>query len=244
MEYILIPIAMKSEAEPFIKKLNNVETKNLFNYEIYIGKYDNLNIIVGISGIGTINMSGLMHVILTNYKINFVLNFGTVGGYGNSIHKGDIIVITECVNTNSFLTKKEEKGKGIKVENIEYVTFVENGEHKFGFYKIDENIMAKLILIFHNDKNIKYGRIGSGDMWNKEYDKIMYKNEKYEILCEDMECAAVFQVADKFKIPFASIKGISNNEILNEEYDYSVMNNLIKAIEKVLTTIKKDMGGN
>ena len=192
MEYILFPISMKSEAEPFIQKLSKVEKKDLYNYELYIGKYNNINVIVGISGIGTINMSGLIHVVLMNYKVDFILNYGLAGGYGNSIHKGDLIVITECVNTNSFKAKKEEKGKGIKVENIEYLTFTENGEDKFSFYKVDDNIIDKLKEILKDDNNINiiYGRIGSGDMWNREYDKIMYNNEKYQILCQDMENAA------------------------------------------------------
>ena len=41
------------------------------------------------------------------------------------------------------------------------------------------------------------------------------------------------------KIPFVSIKGTSNNEILNEGYDYSVMNNLIKGVEKIIVSISK-----
>ena len=240
MEYFFIPIAMKSEAEPFIQKIKNIEKKNLFEYELYIGEFNNINIIIGISGIGSINMSGLIHVVLFNYKIKFILNYGLAGGYGNSIHKGDLIVITECINTNSYKTKKDEKGKGIKLENLEYVTFVDDTADKFFFYKVDNNIIDKIKKIDNKDINIMYGRIGSGDMWNKEYDKIMYNYEKYNILCEDMECAAVYQVADKYKIPFLSIKGISNNEILNEQYDYSVMNNLIKYVEKTLLCINND----
>ena len=236
MEYFFLPLAMKSEAEPLIKKLKNKEKKNLFEYEIYIGEYNNINIIIGISGVGSINMSGLIHVVVLNYKIKFILNYGLAGGYGNSIHKGNLIVITECLNTNSYKTKKEEKGKGIKVENVDYLTFFEN-ENKIIYYKSDENTISKLKKIVNANKNILFGRIGSGDMWNQEYDKIMYNYEKYQLLCEDMECAAVCQIVDKYKIPFISIKGISNNEILNEEYDYSVMNSLINFVEQVLIWI-------
>ena len=119
------------------------------------------------------------------------------------------------------------------------MTFFEN-ENKIIYYKSDENTISKLKKIVNANRNILFGRIGSGDMWNQEYDKIMYNYEKYQLLCEDMECAAVCQIADKYKIPFISIKGISNNEILNEEYDYSVMNSLINFVEQVLIWINNN----
>ena len=236
MEYYFFPIAMKSEAEPLIQKLEKRVQKNLFEYEIYLGEYNHMNVIIGISGVGTINMSGLIHVVLLNYKIKFIINYGLAGGYGYSIHKGNLIVITECLNTNSYKTKKEGKGQGIKVGNIEYLTFFEN-ENKIIFYKADANIIKIIKEKVKENRNILFGRIGSGDMWNQEYDKIMYNHIKYNLLCEDMECAAVYQIADKYKIPFISIKGISNNEILNEKYDYSVMNSLINFVENVLVWI-------
>ena len=236
MEYYFFPIAMKSEAEPLIQKLEKKVQKNLFEYEIFLGEYKNINVLIGISGVGTINMSGLIHIVLLNYKIKFILNYGLAGGYGYSIHKGNLIVITECLNTNSYKTKKERKGNGIKVDNIDYLTFFEN-ENKIIFYKVDVNIVNEIKEKVKENKNILFGKIGSGDMWNQEYDKIMYNYEKLNLLCEDMECAAVYQIADKYKIPFISIKGISNNEILNENFDYSVMNSLINFVENVLVWI-------
>ena len=233
MEYILLAIAMLVEANPFIEKLENKQKINLFGYETYIGQYKKLNIIIGISGVGTINMSGMIHTILLNYNIKLILNYGVAGGYGNNIHKGDIIVITECLNTNSFRTSKTEKGEGIKVDNIEYLNF-EPEEAQIKYYKADEKIINQIKQIKDREINVIYGRIGSGDMWNREYDKIMYNYEKYKLLCEDMEAAAVYQIGEKFKKPFLSIKGISNNEILNEEYDYSVLDNLVKFVEVAL----------
>ena len=134
--FFFLAIAMMSEAKPLIEKLNNKVKVNLFDYEIYLGEYNNINMLIGVSGIGTINMSGLIHLVLSKYKVNFILNYGLAGGYGESIHKGDLIVITECLNTNSYKTKKATKGKGIEVENIEYLTFSEE-DTKFLVYKTD-----------------------------------------------------------------------------------------------------------
>ena len=64
-----------------------------------------------------------------------------------------------------------------------------------------------------------FGVIGSGDIWNREADKILMLNREYGVLCEAMEGIAVYTVANNFKIPVIEIRVISNNEILNEKYD-------------------------
>ena len=233
--YVLLPIAMHSEADLFIEKLENMEEKKIFGYEVYFGKYNNIDMIVGVSGIGSINMSGLMHIILSKYNIKFILNYGVVGGYGE-IHKGDLIVITHNLNTNSYRTKKAGKGDGIKVENIEYLTFTED-KNELVILETNKELVNKLKDITMKDVNIFYGGIGSGDMWNREYDKIEYVRTNYNISCEDMEATAVYQVSEKYKVPHISIKGISNNEHLNETYDLSVMDTLISFVEKAIVKL-------
>ena len=42
---------------------------------------------------------------------------------------------------------------------------------------------------------------------------------KYGVLCEDMETISMYTIANKYNIPCISIRGISNNEVLDEEYD-------------------------
>ena len=63
-----------------------------------------------------------------------------------------------------------------------------------------------------------FGRIGSGDVWNKEIDRILMFNEKYQTLCEEMEGYAIAKVANTYEIPMINIRAISNNEVLGESY--------------------------
>ena len=226
---------MHSEADPFIEKLENMEEKEIFGFEVYFGKYNNIDMIVGVSGVGSINMSGLMHAILSKYKINLVLNYGVAGGYGE-IKKGDLIVITHNLNTNSYRTQKAGKGEGIKVENIEYLTFTED-KNELVILETDKELVNKLKNVTMKDVNIFYGGIGSGDMWNREYDKIEYVRKNYNISCEDVEAAAVYQISKKYKVPHISIKGISNNEQLNETYDLSVIDTLISFVENAIVKL-------
>jgi nucleoside phosphorylase len=61
---------------------------------------------------------------------------------------------------------------------------------------------------------VRTGNVGSGDVWNQHVDRIDNLHQRHGTLCEDMEAAAVAQVAKMHGIPFLTIKDISNNEFL------------------------------
>lgn len=71
-------------------------------------------------------------------------------------------------------------------------------------------------------KKFFIGSIGSGDIWNKNKKKIEFLNKKYGIICEEMECVSIYKVSNLYDIPVISIKGISNNEVLEEKYESHV----------------------
>ena len=61
-------------------------------------------------------------------------------------------------------------------------------------------------------------------------------NEKYGILCEEMEGIAIYTVANQYGIPVIDIRVISDNEILKEEYDRNVS---IRAQEFTMNLLKE-----
>ena len=124
------------------------------------------------------------------------------------------------------------EGEGISLSRGRLVTFSESIDNSPVIYKSDKQLLS----IAENIANdcVIHGRLGSGDIWNKEYDKIMLFHTKYGVCGEDMEGYAMYQVADKFKIAAFSLKGVSNNEILGEAYDYSVMKKLSDLAYKFL----------
>lgn len=76
-----------------------------------------------------------------------------------------------------------------------------------------------------------------GDVWNKEADRIFYLNQRYGILCEDMESVSVYTIANLYDIPVIGIKAVSNNEFLKEEYYKEVGIESQKFTEKLIKNI-------
>ena len=70
--------------------------------------------------------------------------------------------------------------------------------------------------------NVILGKIGSGDVWNREVDRILYLNDTYDIVVEDMESISVYNLCYKYNIPCISFKVISDNSLIGEEYNREV----------------------
>lgn len=118
---------------------------------------------------------------------------------------------------------KEEK-EGSNSLTWDYITFVAGG--------IDEKILQsadeKLVNFFQSLKkdyeegNTHIGIIGSGDIWNREKDRLLYFHKEHQVLCEDMEAISIYTIANRYQIPVVAIKMISDNELLGEPYDRSL----------------------
>ena len=224
-DLILIACAMKREAQLLINKLDQPRKILENGFIFFEGEIYNKNVIIGISGPGLINMSAMISIANLKWCICAIINYGMVGAYGNNIHKKDIIIGKKCMNINSYITGKIEKG--IDINLWEFVTFLDGKEDNLIVYNADKTLLDNCKKMKYTNSDVIFGIIGSGDVWNREFEKIILLNDKYKINCEDMESVAIYQLSNRFNIPCISIKGVSNNEILNESYDDSVLENLL-----------------
>lgn len=220
---IAVVCAMKSEAQPLIDRMSDLKDESCHNFEIYRGTLGENTLLICISGVGMVNMASLVTYISVTYSPDCFFNYGIIGGYGD-IHKGSLVIVNDCININSTMFDAAPKGSGISLSRARLVTFSESLDEFPVVYKSDELLVRAALSVAGN--NVIRGRLGSGDIWNKEYDKIMLFHTKYGVCGEDMEGYAMYQVANIFNIPALSVKGVSNNEILGQTYDYSVMETL------------------
>lgn len=234
---IFVPCAMRREADIILKRLENVSEDEIYGFKFYFGYLNGKQICIGISSPGLINMTAMMMVAVMRFEIENIVNFGMVGGYGINIHKNDIIIGTDCMNTNSYIT--ENKAMGIDINKWNYVTFTDGGKDEFKTYFANEGLLQVCRELDYNRSNVFFGRIGSGDMWNREHEKMRFLMEKYQVLCEEMESAAIYQIANKYNISCISIKGVSDNEMLGESYDDSVLGKLEQYVMMFLDRITR-----
>ena len=219
-DVILIHVAMKIECELLLNKLDNLVKKKIYNYDVYEGIYINNNIVILVSGVGLINTSSSLSLVIDKYNPRCVINIGLIGGYDSKLNIGDIVIAGKVMNINSYKTIYRNKGEGNDSLDWEYLTF-RDGEDSLVMESANQELLE---LTDKVDINKYVGIIGSGDCWNNEIDKLLYMNKKYGILGEDMESIAIYSVCNNLNIPVISIKSVSNNLFNNLEYDRNSSN--------------------
>ena len=125
----------------------------------------------------------------------------------------------EGEGSNPFEWELNKRAKDIKYGDIELVKLFEDelkNINKNKFYK---------------------GILGSGDAFNREYDRITWIRNIFNNDSEDMESIGCYSVCEKFNIPCIGIRIISNNELIHEEIDKENAIDLQKIIIDILNKI-------
>lgn len=217
---ILVQGAMDIEIEVLKNSIENIEEIIVDSYKFYKGKLENHPIVISKTEIGIMNCGIATLLGIKHFSPSIIINQGTAGGFGKTTHRSDIVIGENCFNLNSYKTPYLKKGQGSNPFNWELQTFREGIDQ---FEKIEADTVLIQFIKTHEkeiwDKQVIYGTIGSGDCWNQEIDYITYLNEKYGALGEDMETIGAYKIAHRYEVPIVGIRVISDNEILQEEYD-------------------------
>jgi adenosylhomocysteine nucleosidase len=218
---ILIQAAMEVECQDLLKKLVNKKKKVTNGYIFYEGTINDYDVVITLSKVGLINTSTSLTLAITKYNPIAIINIGIAGATTKKLHLKDIIIGESCININSYRTSNKKENEGSNPNEWELLTFLSGEEDRFTEQLASKDLVELTKSINYKD-NIYYGRIGSGDCWNQEIDRILFLNKKYHILCEDMESIATYTIANNFNIPIISLKIISDNSLIGEEYNREV----------------------
>ena len=217
MKAILIQGAMDIEINLFKSTFRAVLDKSIGGFEFYKAFLYGCPIIISKTNIGMSNASCATTIGIMEYDPAVIINQGIAGGYGN-VQTCDIVFGKNTVNINSF--EKPAREEGIDYKSWVHTDFKEYDDNKDAknTLQCNEELMEFFSKVHYASGVMHKGKIGSGDVWNKETDFINFLQEKLGVLCEDMETAAVYNVANRFNVPVIGIRVISNNEILKEDY--------------------------
>ena len=217
---ILIQGAIDIELDYLINVIQNKEEIEIGTYKYYKGLIDGYPVVVSKTKIGQTNAGASTSIAILKYLPILIINQGTAGGHGRKIHKGDIVVGKDYINLTAFRINRREEGSGSDLSGWKMRAFYTDKQHHI-YNVADERLLeiTRELKDEYNTGKIYEGRIASGEIWNRESDRIMYIYNTYKTLCEEMETGAVYTIAKNFNIPVIGIRVITNNEVLKEIYD-------------------------
>ena len=225
MKTIAIIGAMPSELADIRNSLKDPEIRNISGFDFYINDYKGNKIVNACCGIAKVNAAVCTQVMIDNFKPDCVINTGIAGGMNRDVKVCDIVISTEVLPHD--LDQH----------------FLNNYPPYCGIFKADENLIsaAEKICGEFGIKSFR-GRIVSGEAFvtsTELKEKIVASFDPYAV---DMESAAVGHCCFLNKMPFVSVRCISDNAddegaMSFEEFEKIAAKRVAEIVMKMTETI-------
>ena len=191
--------AMSEELELIINELENKESRSICGIEFYLGKLNKTDIVATICGVGKVNAATITAIMVDSFTPDLIINSGIAGG-------------TEGLNTGDVVIADKFSYSDLDVTAFGYELGQVPGMPLY-FYP-DENYKKLLEQTFQdNEINFVNTTVLTADTFRTSAKDI--KNNIPLGYAVEMEGAAIAQVCFKLKVPFLSIRVIS--DILDTE---------------------------
>jgi len=257
--------AIKEEARYFYAKYS-FEKKTLFCRDFLQCIENNIRLILVHSHPGPVNSSATAESLIINFSPDFIFNTGSAGSHDVDILPWDVVIGDRY--TMNYNIEDAEQSK-IKEKRGPLIRFMKNDEKKsFDFLEPDgyllelaQEVSQEVCLErmagddyrdlnrIHRDPKIFCAGIGSEEHWTVDAELIEKKKNFFGHRIEDKESAYIAQVSRFHDIPFLSIRGISDNELLEGTVGYedvykrieSCSINASKLVVRVIEKIGEDV---
>ena len=194
MKTIAIIGAMPSELADIRNILKDPEIKHFSGFDFYINEYKGNKIINACCGIAKVNAAVCTQVMIDNFRPDCIINAGIAGGMDSKIKVCDSVVPDEVLPHDLDLH------------------FLKDYPPYCGVFKADEKLMdtAEKVCEKNGVKSFR-GRIVSGDAFITSTEVKNAIKSNFDPYAVDMESAAVGHCCFLNKMPFVSVRCISDN---------------------------------
>lgn len=241
---IVIQGPMPIEAENLAAKLENVKIEKTGNYVFYIGTLDEYPVIVTKTSKGMENTAAATALAIERYKPIAIINQGTSGGHDKSLNVGDIVLGKRTFNAGNFKTTSRLENEGMApFEWLPMDVMASEGSagessdaEKVRYYEGNPLLIeaAKKVKDEYKRGKVVEGTVASANFWNNEIDRINWLHEEFGSSVEEMEAASAALICEAYKVPFLTIRVLSNNKTNGGKYDPTVAKDCQDYVEKVV----------
>jgi len=224
--------AMSEEVEILKSEMSidMVETKA--RMEFVQGKLLDKDVVVVTCGIGKVNAAVCTQIMITDFKVDKIINVGIAGGLHKDVFPGDIVIADNLVQHDMDVRFfGDALGQIPRLDTFDF--------------KCDPSLvaLAKTATDKIDNHNHFTGRIVSGDQFMSDAEKMRDLHEIFGAYACEMEGASIGQVCYLNDINFVVIRSISDNAINGSHMDYEAfaplaIKNSVAIVKDMLTNIK------
>lgn len=218
---IAIQGAVDTELGPLIEAVGNPEPVDIQGFRFWEGEIDGARVVVSRTEVGMVHAAMATTILIREYAPRIIINQGTAGAVNPELERGDIVLGKTTVPFGAFRTGQRKQGEGVDIEHWDVLPrLLRQGDERVRYesFEGDPDLVARASEVPFTGGKLFEGVIGSADQWNREIDKLLWAHEVFGIDSEDMESAAVHQVAHIYDVPFLAVRIISNSEYHDQEF--------------------------
>lgn len=231
--------AIPQEINGVVNLLTNKQEHKIGRRSYFTGELNNQKVVVVYSRVGKVAASATVTTLILEFKVSELIFTGVAGGIHADVKIGDIVLgqslIQHDMNAQPLFPAYEIPMLGkayfeADSSQLEVATtaILEILEEQHLHNVISEKDLDKFNI---HQPQLHVGLIGSGDLFfstNSQKEKL--QQNLPEMLCVEMEGAAVAQVCYEFDIPFIIIRTISDDADDHSTVDF---NSFIQKISNV-----------
>jgi adenosylhomocysteine nucleosidase len=224
---IAVVCAMESEAVHLRRRLETQRDEPLARWRRTRGTIGGRQVDVVICGIGLINAAAATSALCALDRPRAIFNYGCSGAHRDDVDHGDVVIASHVVHYSSLIVLPDgaRRYQGFRYYVDHEPVLAERLEPDPALLSLAGEAAESLSLPewpgAGHPPRVLTGTVGSADIWTQHGESIRDLHAIHGSLCEEMEAAAIAQVAMTYGVPFLAVKDISNNE-LREFTDLSV----------------------
>ncbi|NBG89145.1 5'-methylthioadenosine/adenosylhomocysteine nucleosidase [Isachenkonia alkalipeptolytica] len=224
--------AMDEEVDILQEEMEVHLEKEIAGLHFYQGVLEKKSVVLVRSGIGKVNAAVCTQILISEFKVEKIINTGVAGALGEDLEILDIVVSTELqqydVDASKFGYKTGEIPRMdtsiFSAEPALVKKAYEKGLRRFG------------------EKGIKKGKIVSGDTFVSSVEMKHRLEKEFKARCTEMEGASIAQACYMNRVPFVVIRTMSDKAdgSANDNYKTFVTKAAFRSKELVKDIIREE----
>lgn len=220
--------AIPQEVDGIIAILQDKTAVTLGNRTYYQGVLGKQKVVVVYSRIGKVAASATASALLLRFNVNEIIFIGVAGGIAPHIEVGDVIVARNLIQYDLDVSPLRPKYEIPLLNKTYFETnemrsnqVIQHIEHFLSPAILSTKIAAQELDKFAiKQPQVYFGTIASGDQFfSTNQQKENLQQALPEVLCVEMEGAAVAQICYEYGVPCTVIRTISDKA--NQEASFS-----------------------